>query len=84
MGMKMSLRLAGQACALLGMALLSGCRVDHPAVFADQVRYPDRTVPFEMVLVPGSADGTIKPFYIGRTEVSWEMFRGWSSGVGPI
>lgn len=28
----------------------------------------------EMVPVPGSADGSIKPFWIARTEIPWEVF----------
>jgi formylglycine-generating enzyme required for sulfatase activity len=29
---------------------------------------------FDMVPVPGSKDGKIKPFYIGKTEMTWEPF----------
>ena len=55
--------------------------VESPASFTDHVPYPNQRVAFEMVRVAGSADGTIKPFYIGKTEVTWEMFRGWSYGI---
>ncbi|MEM6259699.1 MAG: SUMF1/EgtB/PvdO family nonheme iron enzyme [Planctomycetota bacterium] len=49
--------------------------------FTDHVPYPNERVPFKMVRVPGSADGSIKPFFIGQTEVTWAMFRGWSYGI---
>lgn len=67
-------------CLLFGAAA-SGCKSDRPAVFTDVVQYPNSRAAFEMVLIPGSSDGKIKPFYIGRTEVDWDMFRGWSYGI---
>lgn len=33
---------------------------------------PGAAYSFELRLVPGNADGTIKPFYMGVTEVTWE------------
>ena len=36
---------------------------------------------YEMVLIPGSADGRVAPFYIGRTEVTWDMFMEWCYGT---
>ena len=35
---------------------------------------PGTLVSFEMVYVPASAGSAVKPFYIGRTEVSWDMY----------
>ncbi len=75
-----------KACTVLLCAFcfaLSGCNGpnNHPASFTDHVVYPNQRAAFEMVLVPGSADGSIKPFYVGRTEVTWDMFRGWSYGA---
>lgn len=74
---------------LIGMLLATACTsnptsrtdrasVDLPATFRDQVRYPGTEVSFEMVLIPGDAARGIEPFYIGQTEVTWAMFRGWS------
>jgi formylglycine-generating enzyme required for sulfatase activity len=35
---------------------------------------PSAAFKFELVPVPGSADGKIKPFYMGKTELTWEAF----------
>jgi formylglycine-generating enzyme required for sulfatase activity len=35
---------------------------------------PSAAFKFELVPIPGSADGKIKPFYIGKTELTWEAF----------
>lgn len=37
-------------------------------------------VDYELCLIPGDADQQIKPFYIGKTEVTWDMFYEWSYG----
>ena len=42
--------------------------------------YQKEQVPFEMVLIPGSEEDGIKPFYIGATEVSRKMLLRWSYG----
>jgi len=39
---------------------------------------PSAAFKFSMLPVPGSADGTIKPFYIGKTEITWEAFDVWA------
>lgn len=53
----------------------------YPETFTDQVQgYQDKQVPFDMVLIPGDASKEIKPFYIGKTEVSRRMFLRWSYG----
>lgn len=50
-----------------------------PKTYTDSVKYPDREpIPFEMVLVPGG-DG-VGPFYMGKHEVTWEMFYNWAYG----
>lgn len=49
-----------------------------PKTFADAVTYPNRAVPFEMVLVPGDAGAGVGPFYMAATEVTWEMFNDWA------
>lgn len=52
-----------------------------PASFTDHVAYyKNEQIPFEMVLIPGSDDGGLTPFYIAKTEVSWDMFIRWSYG----
>ncbi len=40
--------------------------------FAQEI--PSAAFKFEMVPIPGSADGSIKPFWIARTETRWEAF----------
>lgn len=47
--------------------------VATPAV-ASSIRQeiPGAAFSFELRLVPGNADGSMKPFYIGVTEVTWE------------
>ncbi|MEK6247633.1 MAG: hypothetical protein N2C12_05590, partial [Planctomycetales bacterium] len=39
---------------------------------------PETLVEFEMVLVPGDDSQGIKPFYIGKNEVSWAEFAPWA------
>ncbi|MFK7787999.1 MAG: formylglycine-generating enzyme family protein, partial [Phycisphaeraceae bacterium] len=51
---------------------------DLLATFTDHVpTYNDEEVPFEMVLIPGDEAHNIKPFYVAKTEVTWEMFLYW-------
>lgn len=82
--------------ALLFLPMLSGCgrKNEHqpgpvkaieteslPAVFTDYVpTYGDKQIAFEMVLVPGDPEADIVPFYIGKTEVTWEIFLYWAYG----
>jgi formylglycine-generating enzyme required for sulfatase activity len=50
-----------------------------PATFVDRV--PTRNgeqVAFEMVLIDGDDADDIKPFYVAKTEVTWEMFLYWA------
>lgn len=42
--------------------------------------YGQEQVPFEMVLIPGSAEDGIRPFYMCKTEVSRKMFLRWAYG----
>lgn len=39
---------------------------------------PSAAFKFAMVPVPGSEDGSVKPFYIGKTELTWEAFDVWA------
>jgi len=51
-----------------------------PKTFIDKVQYPDKDpIPFEMVLVPG--EGDVGPFYMAKTEVTWQMFYDWAYGA---
>lgn len=43
------------------------------------IYHPAESEPFEMVLVPGDVEAGIEPFYIGRTEVTWDMFEQWAN-----
>lgn len=43
-----------------------------PAAFKEPI--PTAAFSIEMVPIPGSADGTIKPFYMSTTEITWEAF----------
>lgn len=40
--------------------------------------YEGHRAPFTMVLVPGDAAKGVAPFYIGETEVTWDLFRPWA------
>jgi formylglycine-generating enzyme required for sulfatase activity len=52
---------------------LAAARLDAQSVIRDSI--PGTLVRFEMVLVPPSvAKEGPKPFYIGRTEVTWDMY----------
>ena len=51
-----------------------------PVSFTDHVQgYNEKQAPFEMVLIPGNTAKDIEPFYVGKTEVYWEV-----SGVRAI
>lgn len=59
---------------------------DLPAMFTDVVPYEKGARPsFEMVLVPGDASKGIEPYYMAKTEVTWEMFYAWaySTDISP-
>lgn len=45
---------------------------DRPQAFAEAV--PVAAAKISMVGVPGSPDGTIKPFFMSATEITWEVF----------
>ena len=50
-----------------------------PKTYTDQFAYPGKDpIEFEMVLVPGG-DG-VAPFYMGKHEVTWDMFYNWAYG----
>lgn len=50
-----------------------------PKTYTDTVQYPGKDpVEFEMVIVPGG-DG-VAPFYMGKHEVTWDMFYNWAYG----
>lgn len=50
-----------------------------PKTYTDKVAYPGKEpIEFDMVLVPG--EGDIKPFYMGKHEVTWDMFYNWAYG----
>ena len=60
-----------------------------PKSFTDHVDYQNARgddnivdlgyeVPFEMILIPGDAEQGIQPFYVQKTEATWQMFRAWS------
>lgn len=40
--------------------------------------FPGLKAPFKMILVPGDPAKGIAPFYMGETEVGWDLFRPWS------
>ncbi len=55
--------------------------VDTPPTLTDHVMgYERRKIPIELVLIPGDPTKGIKPFYIGKTEVTRDMFLRWSYG----
>lgn len=45
-----------------------------PALEPFRQSLPASAFTFDMVPVPGSPDGAIKPFWISRTEITWEAF----------
>ncbi|MEO0475304.1 MAG: SUMF1/EgtB/PvdO family nonheme iron enzyme [Planctomycetota bacterium] len=50
-----------------------------PKTYTDSVQYPDKDpIEFDMVLVPGGEG--VAPFYMGKHEVTWEMFYNWAYG----
>jgi formylglycine-generating enzyme required for sulfatase activity len=67
-------------CLCGALALLSGPQTTQLSAEADQTaasfwqEIPSAAFKFEMALVPGNEDANIKPFYIARTELPWEVF----------
>ncbi len=49
-----------------------------PAQFTDTIR--SSQIDFDMVLVPGDPQRGIKPFYIGKHEVTWDQVMPWVDG----
>jgi formylglycine-generating enzyme required for sulfatase activity len=47
-------------------------RTDEPKPFFQKI--PSAAFQFELVPIPGSADGKIKPFHMSRHEITWEGF----------
>lgn len=39
---------------------------------------PSAAFKFHMLPAPGSADGSVKPLYVGKTEITWEAFDVWA------
>jgi formylglycine-generating enzyme required for sulfatase activity len=69
------------AAALLGAAAMAFAASQPAPTSPDYIeKIPGTVVSFEMVLVPGgtvTVDGKaldVKPFYIGRTETTWDMY----------
>jgi len=58
-----------------GQVDLSG----DPAQFTATVQYPNgNPIPFDMIRVPGDEAAGIEPFYMAKTEVTWDMFYNWA------
>lgn len=51
-----------------------------PQQYTEGVPHVNRPVPMEMVLVPGSPDGKVKPVYMSQTEITWDQSRWWIEG----
>lgn len=58
---------------VLGAIVLAGAAPPDPLEVIRQ-EIPEAAYSFELVLVPGSADGSIRPFYVSRCEITWEAF----------
>lgn len=57
----------------LGAMVLAGtASSDPPALIRQEI--PEAACSLELVRVPASADGSIRPFYMSRCEITWEAF----------
>lgn len=53
--------------------------VSTPTTYQETI--PGTIVRFDMALVPGDSGGDIVPFYLGRTEVTWDMYDVFALGL---
>lgn len=72
---------AGVAAVMLCVAPALRAASQTPAAAATSYResIPGTLVGFEMVLVPGGGD--VAPFYLGRTEVTWDLYDVFALGL---
>lgn len=68
-----SVLLAG-ALTASGLPSARDARPDKDDRKSFKQKIPSAAFEFTMIPVPGSADGSIKPFYIAETELTWEAF----------
>jgi hypothetical protein len=77
-----ALAAAGTSKGAVDIASLPESFTDHVdyqnARGADNIVDLGYEVPFEMILIPGDAEQGIQPFYVQKTETTWQMFRAWS------
>lgn len=52
--------------------------IDPKTKKSEHRSYSGMKAPFKMILVAGDPAKGIAPFYIGETEVTWDMFKPWS------
>lgn len=68
-----TLRVLVAAAAMLSLGSEpEGKKGGEPKPFEQDI--PSAAFKFEMVPVPASADGKIKPFWMSKTEITWEAF----------
>lgn len=63
--------LAALSVAAIG-GLLAAADPEQSESFV--VKLEGFTIEYPMVKVPGTADGTVKPLFVGKTEVPWELY----------
>jgi len=51
-----------------------------PERYTEGIPVVNDTESMDMILVPGSEDGQVKPVYFSRTEVTWDQCRYWVEG----
>lgn len=81
------------ALALCGLAAFAGAADEPPAAPTSETtalkrgegsfkqywqEIPSAAFKFAMMPVPGSSDGSIKPLYVAKTELTWEAFDVWA------
>lgn len=66
--------LAALSVALTGGLLAFETDPAKAPVDSFVVKLEGFTVEYTMVRVPGNDDGSVKPFYVGKTEVPWELY----------
>ncbi len=66
-------RAFGSVGATLCAIVFAGAApTDPPAVISQEI--PEAAFSFELVRVPGLPDGSIRPFYMSRHEITWEAY----------
>jgi formylglycine-generating enzyme required for sulfatase activity len=59
-------------CLLIAMIVAASAQPDAPQSYIQEI--PEAAFKFEMLAIPGDENSGIKPFWLSKTEITWEAF----------